>query len=126
MVRFPRLLRLVCLTGGLAALGLGLVGVVLPLLPTTPFLLLAAACFARGSVRLHRWLLTAPLAGPLIRDWRTHRAMPRRAKILAYALLLLSFGVSLWWLEPVWLRLLLAGLGLVLAAVLWRVPVRDV
>jgi uncharacterized protein len=117
--------RLLCLGGGVLALGLGLLGVVLPLLPTTPFILLAAACFARSSARFHRRLLGHPLVGPVIHEWHLHRAMPRRAKRLAWLLLTLSFGSSILLVPSPWHRGLLAGLGLTLAFFLWRVPVRE-
>ena len=58
-------------------------GVVLPLLPATPFVLLSAYCFARSSPRLHGWLLAHKLFGPLIRNWEQHRAISPRAKLLA-------------------------------------------
>lgn len=79
---------------GFVALILGAVGVVLPLLPTTPFLLLAAMCFARSSQRLHDWLLGHRLFGPLILAWRREGAIPRRAKFFAFASMGLVFGVS--------------------------------
>lgn len=120
------MVRLLCLGAGFAALGLGLAGVVLPLLPTTPFVLLAAACFARSSARFHDWLLNQRVAGPVIREWQTHRAMPRRAKRVAYLLMLLSFGGSILAMDSVWHRLPLAALGLGLTFFLWRVPVREV
>lgn len=86
--------------GGLF-LGLGLLGVVLPVLPTTPFLLLAAGCFARSSPRLHGWLLAHPLFGPPIRDWEENGAISRKAKRLALgsmaAVLLVSVVVGLSW-----------------------------
>lgn len=56
---------------------------VLPLLPTVPFVLLAAFCFSRSSPRLHRWLMDHPQFGPMIQDWQKHRAISRRAKWLA-------------------------------------------
>ena len=79
----PRLVRGLFLAAGLACLGLGLVGVVLPVLPTTPFLILAAACFARSSQRLERWLLDHPRFGAPLRAWRERGAIPRRAKAAA-------------------------------------------
>ncbi len=68
---------------GLTSLALGIVGAVLPLLPTTPFVLLAAYCFARGSQRLHDRLMANRTFGPLIRNWEQHRAIAPRAKALA-------------------------------------------
>ncbi|MDO9226317.1 MAG: YbaN family protein [Pseudomonadota bacterium] len=120
-----RWVRLLCLGMGIAALLLGIVGILLPLLPTTPFILLAAACFARSSLRFHDWLLNQRIAGPIIREWQTHRAMPRRAKRAAYLLMLLSFGSSILFLDLLWHRLMLAALGLILGFFLWRVPVRE-
>jgi uncharacterized membrane protein YbaN (DUF454 family) len=120
-----RLVRLACLGTGLAALALGLAGVVLPVLPTTPFILLAAACFARSSLRFHGWLLNQRVAGPLIREWQQYRAMPRRAKRVAYGLMALSFGSSILIVDSAWHRAMLASLALVLAVFVWRVPVRE-
>jgi uncharacterized membrane protein YbaN (DUF454 family) len=80
--------------GGLF-LGLGLLGVVLPVLPTTPFLLLAAGCFARSSPRLHHWLLTHPVFGRPIRNWEENGAISRRAKRLAVGSMAAVFALSL-------------------------------
>ncbi|WP_101066761.1 YbaN family protein [Roseovarius salinarum] len=68
---------------GLLSLGLGLLGVVVPLLPTVPFILLAAFCFARSSARLHNWLVRHPRFGAVIADWRDHGAISLRGKRLA-------------------------------------------
>lgn len=80
---------------GLAAVGLGLAGLVLPLLPTTPFMLLAAACFAKSSPRLHDWLVTHRIFGPAIRDWRDFRAIRPRAKRMAVLAMAAAFALSL-------------------------------
>ncbi|MFQ3596375.1 MAG: YbaN family protein [Sphingomonadaceae bacterium] len=74
-------IRLLYFALGLMALVLGVVGAVLPLLPTTPFLILAAAGFARSSPRLETWLLTHPRMGPPLVAWRTRRAIPLKAKL---------------------------------------------
>lgn len=79
---------------GLTSLALGIAGVVLPLVPTTPFVLLAAYCFARSSPRLHDWLITHRAFGPLIRNWEQHRAISPRAKLLAVTSMVAVFGMS--------------------------------
>ena len=81
-------------TGGLF-LGLGLLGVVLPVLPTTPFLLLAAGCFAKSSPRLHGWLVGHPVFGPPIRNWEENGAISRPAKRLAVGSMAAVFALSL-------------------------------
>ncbi len=81
-------------TGGLF-LGFGLLGVVLPVLPTTPFLLLAAGCFAKSSPRLHGWLLSHRLFGPPIRNWEENGAISRPAKRLAAGSMAAVFALSL-------------------------------
>jgi uncharacterized membrane protein YbaN (DUF454 family) len=97
---------------GLIFLLIGAVGVVLPLLPTTPFVLLAAACFARSSPRMHRWLLSSELFGPLLRDWEANRCVSYRVKQLALFMMAVIGGISIWFFVPAgWPRL--AGLGLV-------------
>ncbi|MGI9419752.1 MAG: YbaN family protein [Geminicoccaceae bacterium] len=88
-------MRFFWLLSGLASLSLGFVGIFLPLLPTTPFLLLAAFCFARSSDRLHRWLLTHQTFGPMIENWQRHRAIARSAKIAATVACTAVFVMSL-------------------------------
>jgi uncharacterized protein len=92
----PRWRRLVWGLAGWVALATGIVGVFLPLLPTTPFVLLAAFCFSRCSPRLERWLLSRPRFGPLIEDWRAHRAIPLRAKRLAWVMMALGSAWAAW------------------------------
>ena len=75
------------------ALALGLIGVVLPLLPTTPFLIVALWAASRCSPRLAHWLENHPRLGPLLRNWRDHRAIPTTAKVLACFMMSLSFAV---------------------------------
>ena len=90
---------------GLFFVGLGSVGAVLPLLPTTPFLLLAVYCASRSSPALHAWLYSHPRFGPLLRDWRDHRAIRPRAKITALVLVAASW-IWMWIsVEPLYARL---------------------
>lgn len=87
--------RVLWLIAGLISTACGIAGIVLPLVPTTPFLLLAAFAFARSSPRLYVWLVRHPHLGPPIRNWKRHGAISRKAKRLAVvamaATLLISF-----------------------------------
>ncbi len=80
---------------GLVSLGLGLLGIPLPFLPTTPFILLAAFCFSKGSPRLRRWLTEHKRFGPAIAAWEANGAIPRKAKVMAGTLMLASLGISI-------------------------------
>ncbi|MEN0062986.1 MAG: YbaN family protein [Myxococcota bacterium] len=82
--------RGIYVAGGFALLGLAVLGAMLPGLPTTVFVILAAGCFSRSSPRLEQWLLDHPRFGPSLRAWRARGAIPRRAKILAVASMTLS------------------------------------
>ena len=121
-----RALRAAYLVAGWVCVGLAVLGLVLPLLPTTPFLLLAAACFARSSERFYAWLVNHKTFGPLVREWREHRSIPYRTKVVAIVLMTLSLGVSIaFFVRPAWLQAVLAVIGLLLAVWLYRIPSRD-
>ncbi|MFT8210703.1 MAG: DUF454 family protein [Symbiopectobacterium sp.] len=110
---------------GWIAVVLATLGVVLPLLPTTPFLLLAAWCFARSSPRFHAWLLYRSWFGPYLRDWQDHRALPPGAKGKAVVMIVLTFAVSLWLVDMVWVRVLLLTIMAVLLTFMLRLSVVD-
>ncbi len=82
--------KLIYFVAGVLALVLGILGIFLPLLPATPFLLLAAFCFARSSERFHSWLLNHPRLGPPIRDWQERGVIRTGPKLLATAMLAVS------------------------------------
>ena len=100
---------------GLLALGLGILGAFLPLLPTTPFLLLAAWCFAKSNPQWEARLLAHPKYGPLILAWREHGAIPVSAKRLAVGLLVFSAVSGWWWLQGPW-RLVPTGVAVVVGS----------
>lgn len=89
-------------------LGLALIGVVLPGLPTVPFLLLAAWFAARGSEKLHAWLYAHPHLGKLLIDWETEGAVSRKSKVIAIVMLILSWSILFWRSESVVLLIFLA------------------
>ena len=110
---------------GVVSLVLGLLGVILPGLPTTPFVLLAAACFAKASPRLYRWLTQHRYLGPMVRDWEAHRSLPLRIKWISTTLMLSMVALSArQFMGRPWLQALLTALGLIGAWVVWRIPTR--
>lgn len=119
-------LRLVFAALGCLFVGLGVLGAFLPLLPTTPFMILAAACFARASTRFYNWLLNTRAFGPTILEWRTHRSIPYRVKLIAIATMAVTLSASIALVvdEP-WQRALVAALGVLLAVWMYRLPSRD-
>jgi uncharacterized protein len=118
--------RLVFLTCGFVAVGLGTVGIVVPGLPTTGFFVLAAACFARSSPRFERWVLDLPGVGPMVRDHRAGLGMPRRAKVVAIAMMLTACTLSSWALgSPVAAAVVLGAGAVGTWYIGWRVPTRE-
>ncbi len=113
--------RLVWTGAGAVSLVLGVIGIFLPLLPTTPFVLLAAFCFSRGSERVERWLVEHPRFGPMVADWRSRRAVPLRAKQLAWVTMAAASTWSGWVMPSPW-RWLPALICATVAIWLWRLP----
>ena len=122
-VQSSRASRRVWLVAGFACVGLGGAGAVLPLLPTTPFLLLAAACFARGDPRFLEWLLKHRVFGPTLKAWRDRRALPVGVKSKAIVLVVVTLGISAWVLDSLFGRIALVLVGACLIAFLARLPV---
>lgn len=118
--------RWVLIATGLVSLALGALGVLLPGLPTTPFVLLAGACFVRASPALHGWLLSTRWAGPMLSDWQTHRSLPKRTKWLALTTMAVTISISIWLLRDDWrLQLTVLAAALVGAWMVWRIPTRQ-
>lgn len=116
--------RAVYVTLGLLFVGLAVLGVLLPVLPTTPFVLLASYFFVRSSPRLHGWLLRSRVFGRFLRDWQRHRGVRPRVKVVAVLMLLTAVTLSLVLGNLPWpLVVLLVGLALVGLTVVLRLPV---
>lgn len=103
---------------GLAALsfGIGVIGIFLPLLPTTEFMLGAIYCASKGSPRFEAWIRSRRYVGPLIKNWETERAIPRRAKIIAVGMISASALFILLHLGSGWLRWVIIALLIGVAA----------
>jgi hypothetical protein len=91
--------RLVYLILGCFCLVLAVLGFILPLMPGTPFLLLASLFFSKSSERLHSWLLQHRYLGPPIRDWEEHGSISKRVKIISTACIVVAMSISLWTLD---------------------------
>ena len=114
-------MRMLWMIAGWAAFGLGAIGVFLPLLPTVPFMLLAAFCFDRGSERFHQWLLGHPRFGEPIANWQKHGAISRKAKIAAVVAIGAAFLIPfLIGVNPVIILIQAAVLCVVLVFILTR------
>ncbi|MCY4531409.1 MAG: YbaN family protein [Gammaproteobacteria bacterium] len=118
--------KLLLITAGTICVGLGIIGLVLPVVPTSPFLLLAAACYARSSKRFYNRLLANPIFGPPIRQWREEKSIPVRAKWLAIAMILITFSITvIFILEDTPARLIMSLIGLLVIVFLCRIPSRG-
>lgn len=119
-------MRTLLLGAGVLATALGVLGIFLPLLPTVPLLLLAAACFARSSPRCHVWLLEHPRLGPLVSDYLDGSGIPLRAKVWAIFLLWTSILFSALLLVPsLPLKLTLFAVAVGVTLYLLRLPTRN-
>ncbi len=110
---------------GFVAVGFGVVGIVVPLLPTTPLLLLAAYLFWRGSPRWHAWLLENRLLGGFVRDYVEHRAVPLRSKVVALVVLWTSISVSFFIVRTWYIGVTLAVIGLAVSVHVLRLKTRE-
>lgn len=108
---------------GCLAFALGFIGIFLPLLPTTPFMILAAGCFAKSSPRFHRALLNNRFIGKDLQRWEKERTMQRITKIRATWVILVMFSISIAVLyQKPWLQIMLVGIAAILLFFMWRVP----
>lgn len=111
---------------GSVSLALGIIGIALPGLPTTPFILLAAACYAKASPRLHHWLLNHRWFGPMLRDWERERSLTRRTKAVALVSMVAMVGFSIWTFQGrLAVQAVLLGTGAIGAFVVLRIPTRK-
>ncbi len=112
--------KAVLVAAGSLCLGLAVLGIFLPLLPTTPFLLLASACYVRSSERLHGWLMGNRMLGGYIRNFRERRGIPLRARVTTVVLLWLPLLYSIYRLDLLWLELILVLMGVTWSVLILR------
>ena len=111
---------------GSGFVALGVAGIFLPVLPTTPFLLLAAACYARASHRFYNWLLNNRWLGPTILEWQRYRSIRYRTKLVAIGMMAVSLTSSIvFFVKDGRLQIALALLGIALAVYMYRIPSRE-
>lgn len=120
------LVRFLWVAAGSVFLALGTLGIFLPVLPTTPFLLLTAACYARGSKRFYSWLLSNRFFGRYIRDWREHRSLPLKTKV---TILVLLWGViivtSLFFIPVTVGKIAIFAVPIGVTYLMSRIPTRE-
>lgn len=105
---------------GIISLLLGIVGVVTPVLPTTPFILLSGYCFARGSERFHDWILSHKYFGPMIRAFRDEKRIPLKAKIFATVMIVLTMSVtSIFFVKKTYAIVAMASVGVAVVTYIW-------
>ena len=104
--------RIIFISAGVICVVLGAIGIVLPVLPTTPFLLLAAFLFFRSSERFYNWLLNTKILGEYIRNYREYRAIKRKTKIYTIILLWATLGISIWVVDNIYIRIFLLVVGI--------------
>ena len=121
----PRVVRLAYFAFGLMFVGLGILGYILPVMPGTVFLILAAACFARSSPELEHWLVTHPKLGPSIIAWRQTGAIPRPIKIIAIGSMAISMTIVCLSPAPVWVDWLVATILLACGAFVASRPAKG-
>ena len=115
--------RVLLVIAGWLSVCLGVVGIVLPVLPTTPFMILAALCFSRSSPRFHSWLLNNRIFGPIISDWQSNKCMRKKVKMRALVIIAITFFISIMIVPLLWVKGLLLCCWLVCCISVWRVPV---
>lgn len=117
-----KLIRILLISGGTLSVSLGILGIFLPLLPTTPFLLLAAICYARSSEKFYHWLMTNRWCGNYIRNYREGNGLPLKQKVLTIVLLWLTIGHTVLLVITAWpVRLLLFSIAIAVTFHLIRI-----
>ena len=120
-------MNLIWISLGILSLIAGFIGIFLPLLPTTPFALLAAFCFSKGSDDLHDWLLETKMFGPLIKDWEKYGVIRLRVKKMSTGMIGLLFGYTLIFVHvDIWIKIVVMLSGVGVLSFIWTRPSKPV
>lgn len=115
--------KLIFIMLGFLSLLIGIIGIFLPIVPTTPLVLLAAYFFSKGSDRLYRWLTENPYFGEMIKDWERYRIIPLRSKIIATSMIIPSFAFTMIFVNvPIWIKLIVLCIGFYALHFIWTKP----
>ncbi|RZA12858.1 MAG: DUF454 domain-containing protein [Proteobacteria bacterium] len=116
-------IRFVLITFALVFLALGIIGIFLPLLPTTPFILLASACYARSSVRFYNWLMNQKTLGPPLRTWKEKGAISRKNKLISVGMIAITvIPAVIFWIPVVFAKFLVATICTSVSIFIWTRP----
>ena len=103
----------------------GIIGIFLPLLPTTPLVLLAAWCFSKSSERFHTWLINHKFFGPIVSDWQSNDGIPRKSRNRAIIFMWLGMAISILMVGRFWATVGLVCIGICVSIYLLRMPLRS-
>jgi len=113
-------------TLGWISLGLGVIGIPLPILPTVPFVILAAFFFSKGSKKLHLWLLSQPYLGKMVQDWEESGVIRPRAKVVSTTMIVALFSYTLVFVQVIVLiKLVVATIGITVLTFIWTRPSKS-
>jgi uncharacterized membrane protein YbaN (DUF454 family) len=115
--------KILWISAGWVAMAIGIIALALPILPTAPFIILAAYCFSRGSRKLHHWIRTRKYFGPIVLEWEQHQVIRLRVKVIATVLTIFSFVTSMIFLQVPWsIKLIIAAIIMVALCYIWTRP----
>lgn len=121
-----RLVKILLIVVGSISVGLGVMGILLPVLPTTPFLLLAAICYSHSSERFYVWLLTNRFFGQYIRDWRENKGLTYLTKLWVIIVLAVTMGISIVFFIPLfWVKVILVLIGVFITFYILSLPTKP-
>lgn len=117
--------RIILISCGWLCLALGVIGIFLPVMPTTVFLLMASWCFAKSSDRFHRWLHEHPKLGPIVQTWSDGKGIPKHARTKAVVTIVVCMSISILIVGKLWVAALLVFIGIGVVSYLYYLPVLD-